>query len=40
MEGSGRGLSCGTPGGCPLWEVLLLSGLTVEARAGLVALLS
>ena len=40
MEGSGGGPSRGAAGACHLREVLLLSGLTVEARVGLIALLS
>jgi hypothetical protein len=40
MEGSGGGPSRDAPGGCPFQEVLLLSGMTVKARVGLVVLLS
>ena len=40
MEGSGGGPSRDALGGCPFREVLLLTGLTVEARVGLVVLLS
>jgi hypothetical protein len=40
MEESGGGPSRDPPGGDPFREVLLLSGLTWEARVGLVALLS